>query len=102
MNGRNGSGATASVEPVRRTVDALWRMESAKIIARLSSYRYERAQNSLHYRTEWVRSGAYTEWATHPIDAKPFHWDPGTSTLAVITTGKQQTGRRFSVTLPIR
>ena len=44
----------------------------------------------------------HTEWATHPIDAKPFHWDPGTSTLAVITTGKQQSGRRFSITLPIR
>jgi hypothetical protein len=44
----------------------------------------------------------HPEWATHPIDATPFNWDPATGTLAVVTVGKQAEGRRFSVTLPTR
>jgi len=42
----------------------------------------------------------HPEWATHPIDAKSFNWDPATSTVAVITAGRQSLGRRFSLTLP--
>jgi hypothetical protein len=44
----------------------------------------------------------HPEWATHPIDAKSFNWDPATSTVAVITAGSRSSGRRFSLTLPSR
>jgi hypothetical protein len=44
----------------------------------------------------------HAEWATHPIDAKPFNWDPATSTVAVIAARRQSSARRFSLTLPSR
>ena len=42
----------------------------------------------------------HPQWATHPIDGKPFHWDSATGTMAVMTAGTQSAGRRFSLVLP--
>lgn len=41
----------------------------------------------------------HPEWATHPIDAQPFRWDPDTRELALVTVGKQPEGRRFRLSL---
>lgn len=39
----------------------------------------------------------HPEWATHPIDAKAFSWDPGNGTLGVLPVGRAST-ERFSLT----
>jgi hypothetical protein len=41
----------------------------------------------------------HPDWSTHPVDGKPFRWNPQSSELAVNTLGDQAQGRRFSVTL---
>ncbi len=39
----------------------------------------------------------HPEWSTHPIDAKPFRWNPATGELAVNTVARHPQGQRFSV-----
>jgi hypothetical protein len=39
----------------------------------------------------------HPEWSAHPIDGKPFRWNPATGELAVNTVGTHPYGRRFSV-----
>jgi hypothetical protein len=41
----------------------------------------------------------HPQWATHPVDAKPFRWEAASGTLTVLTAGVQPEGRRFSLTL---
>jgi hypothetical protein len=38
-------------------------------------------------------------WATHPIDAKPFYWDPVNGELGVLPVGKNTQKTRFSLKL---
>ncbi|MGH8198862.1 MAG: hypothetical protein ACREVO_00600 [Steroidobacteraceae bacterium] len=38
-------------------------------------------------------------WATHPIDAKPFHWDPASGELGVLPIGQNARKARFSLKL---
>jgi hypothetical protein len=40
---------------------------------------------------------AHPDWSTHPVDGKPFRWNPETGELAVNTLGEQAQGRRFSL-----
>jgi hypothetical protein len=39
----------------------------------------------------------HPEWATHPVDGKPFVWDEKTREIAVQPLGKQPKDRRFSI-----
>jgi hypothetical protein len=41
----------------------------------------------------------HPEWATHPIDAQPFRWDPAAGKLEVVAVGTHPEDRRFSLTL---
>jgi len=42
---------------------------------------------------------AHPNWSTHPVDGKPFRWNPETAELTVNTLGEDTRGRRFSVNL---
>jgi hypothetical protein len=39
----------------------------------------------------------HPEWATHPIDAKPFSWDPASGELGVLPVGPNSQKARFSL-----
>jgi alpha-ketoglutarate-dependent taurine dioxygenase len=40
---------------------------------------------------------AHPEWSTHPVDGKPFRWNPETAELAVNTLAEHPKDQRFSV-----
>jgi hypothetical protein len=42
---------------------------------------------------------AHPDWATHPVDGKPFHWDETKGEIAVNTLGDRRTEQRFSINL---
>ena len=42
---------------------------------------------------------AHPGWSTHPVDGKPFSWNPETGELAMNTLGEHPPGQRFSVIL---
>lgn len=39
----------------------------------------------------------HPEWATHPVDGRPFVWDEKKREIAVQTLGKQRKNRRFAI-----
>jgi hypothetical protein len=40
---------------------------------------------------------AHPQWSTHPVDGRPFLWDPGTGELRVQTVSQHPPGWRFSI-----
>jgi hypothetical protein len=42
---------------------------------------------------------AHPDWSTHPVDGKPFRWNPETRELAVSTLGEHSMAQRFSAVL---
>ena len=42
---------------------------------------------------------AHADWSTHPVDGRPFSWNPETGELAVNTLGPHPKEQQFSVTL---
>jgi len=42
---------------------------------------------------------SHPEFSTHPIDAKPFEWNPAAQELRVPVSGKHAEGQRFAVKL---
>ena len=40
---------------------------------------------------------AHPEWSTHPVDGRPFRWNPETRELAVNTLGERSKDWRFSI-----
>ena len=39
----------------------------------------------------------HPQWASHPVDGRPFVWDETKREIAVQTLGQQPEGRRFSI-----